>query len=151
MFCFSLCARHIPFTFIHRMVLHRWINCHKSISLYILQQPWPSLSTLTKFIPFQLQSANLDFFIDIHAHSTLMNGFMYGNIFDDEGRARKQAVFPSLMSEIARDFSLPQTNFNRDSIKAGTGRRYVILSKFFTVYLLGFMSFYTTIVSATIW
>ncbi|VDP87860.1 unnamed protein product [Echinostoma caproni] len=66
---------------------------------------------------------DVNFFIDIHAHSTLMNGFMYGNVFEDEERAERQAVFPSLMSRFAEDFSLPQTNFNRDAVKAGTGRR----------------------------
>ncbi|KAA3680985.1 uncharacterized protein DEA37_0000206 [Paragonimus westermani] len=71
------------------------------------------------------QNPNLDvsFFIDIHAHSTLMNGFMYGNVFEDEERAERQAVFPNLLSQFAEDFSLPQTNFNRDVLKAGTGRR----------------------------
>ncbi|KAF5404845.1 cytosolic carboxypeptidase 6 [Paragonimus heterotremus] len=71
------------------------------------------------------QNPNLDvnFFIDIHAHSTLMNGFMYGNVFEDEERAERQAVFPNLLSRFAEDFSLPQTNFNRDALKAGTGRR----------------------------
>ncbi|CAH8612819.1 unnamed protein product [Heterobilharzia americana] len=68
-------------------------------------------------------SVDVNFFIDIHAHSTLMNGFMYGNIYEDEKRAERQATFPSLLSQFAEDFSLPQTNFNKDSVKAGTGRR----------------------------
>ena len=29
---------------------------------------------------------DIEFYIDIHAHSTLMNGFMYGNIYDDLNR-----------------------------------------------------------------
>lgn len=71
----------------------------------------------------QNTAVDVNFFIDIHAHSTLMNGFMYGNVFEDEERAERQAVFPNLMSRFAEDFSLPQTNFNRDAVKAGTGRR----------------------------
>ncbi|TPP63310.1 ATP/GTP binding protein 4 [Fasciola gigantica] len=71
----------------------------------------------------QNTAVDVNFFIDIHAHSTLMNGFMYGNVFEDEDRAERQAVFPNLMSRFAEDFSLPQTNFNRDAVKAGTGRR----------------------------
>ncbi|CAH8497848.1 unnamed protein product [Dicrocoelium dendriticum] len=66
---------------------------------------------------------DVNFFVDIHAHSTMMNGFMYGNVFEDEERAERQAVFPNLLSRFAEDFSLHQTNFNRDSVKAGTGRR----------------------------
>lgn len=69
------------------------------------------------------KSMDVNFFVDIHAHSTLMNGFMYGNVFEDEERAGRQAVFPNLLSRFAEDFSLHQTNFNRDSVKAGTGRR----------------------------
>ena len=66
---------------------------------------------------------SLDFYIDLHAHSTMMNGFMYGNIYDDEDRYERQAVFPKLLCLNAEDFSLSSTSFNRDSVKAGTGRR----------------------------
>ncbi|RMC08661.1 hypothetical protein DUI87_14909 [Hirundo rustica rustica] len=48
---------------------------------------------------------NLEFYIDIHAHSTMMNGFMYGNIFEDEERFQRQAVFPKLLCQNAEDFS----------------------------------------------
>ncbi|OON23765.1 zinc carboxypeptidase [Opisthorchis viverrini] len=75
----------------------------------------------TKELLMQLdQSTTMDvnFFIDIHAHSTLLNGFMYGNVFEDEERAGRQAVFPNLLSQFAEDFSLPQTNFNCDAVKA---------------------------------
>ena len=43
---------------------------------------------------------------DIHAHSTLMNGFMYGNVYDDNDRFERQAVFPKLLCNNAEDFSL---------------------------------------------
>lgn len=66
---------------------------------------------------------NIDFYIDIHAHSTMMNGFMYGNVYEDEARHERQALFPKLFQQNAEDFSLSNTNFNRDAIKAGTGRR----------------------------
>ncbi|VEL44154.1 unnamed protein product [Protopolystoma xenopodis] len=52
-----------------------------------------------------------------------MNGFMYGNIFSNEEQAERQAIFPHLFSRHAEDFSLLQTNFNKDIVKAGTGRR----------------------------
>ena len=45
-------------------------------------------------------------YLDIHAHSTLMNGFMYGNVYDDNDRFEKQAVFPKLLCNNAEDFSL---------------------------------------------
>lgn len=71
-----------------------------------------------------LQKLIVDFFIDLHAHSTLMNGFMYGNTYDDIDRYERQSVFPKLLCANAEDFSLANTNFNRDAVKAGTGRRY---------------------------
>ena len=73
------------------------------------------------------QKSDVDFYIDVHAHSTLMNGFMYGNIYEDMGRFERQAVFPKLLCANADDFSLGNTTFNRDTVKAGTGRRWVIL------------------------
>ena len=65
----------------------------------------------------------LDFYIDIHAHSTLSNGFMYGNVYEDEGRFERQLRFPKLLSARARDFSWSRTVFDRDAVKAGTSRR----------------------------
>ncbi|KAJ8306552.1 hypothetical protein KUTeg_017097 [Tegillarca granosa] len=34
----------------------------------------------------------MDFYIDLHAHSTLMNGFMYGNTYDDIDRYERQTL-----------------------------------------------------------
>jgi len=52
-----------------------------------------------------------------------MNGFMYGNTFDDIERYERNALFPKLLCNNADDFSLANTNFNKDAVKAGTGRR----------------------------
>ncbi|XP_053481286.1 cytosolic carboxypeptidase 6 [Ictalurus furcatus] len=68
---------------------------------------------------------SLEFYIDVHAHSTMMNGFMYGNVFEEEERVQRQAVFPRLLCHNAPDFSLSSTSFNRDVVKAGTGRRFL--------------------------
>ncbi|KAI5095106.1 cytosolic carboxypeptidase 1 [Silurus meridionalis] len=68
---------------------------------------------------------SLEFYIDVHAHSTMMNGFMYGNVFEEEERVQRQAVFPRLLCHNAPDFSLSSTSFNRDMVKAGTGRRFL--------------------------
>ena len=35
-----------------------------------------------------------------------MNGFMYGNVYDDNDRFERQAVFPKLLCNNAEDFSL---------------------------------------------
>ncbi|KAK1164191.1 cytosolic carboxypeptidase 6-like [Acipenser oxyrinchus oxyrinchus] len=68
---------------------------------------------------------SLEFYIDVHAHSTMMNGFMYGNVFEEEERVHRQAVFPRLVCHNAPDFSFSSTSFNRDVVKAGTGRRFL--------------------------
>ncbi|XP_061594196.1 cytosolic carboxypeptidase 6 [Cololabis saira] len=68
---------------------------------------------------------SLEFYIDVHAHSTMLNGFMYGNVFEEEERVQRQAVFPRLVCQNAPDFSFSNTSFNRDVVKAGTGRRFL--------------------------
>ncbi|XP_065904328.1 cytosolic carboxypeptidase 6-like [Dysidea avara] len=68
---------------------------------------------------------DLDFYIDIHAHTTLTNGFMYGNIYAEEDRFERHSVFPKLLCNNAEDFSWSKTSFNRDAVKAGTGRRFL--------------------------
>ncbi|KAK4475858.1 hypothetical protein MN116_001107, partial [Schistosoma mekongi] len=108
-------------------------NYRSSLMGFDLNRQWQSPSLwahptiyATKQLLMKLDNDELvdvNFFIDIHAHSTLMNGFIYGNIYEDEKRAERQATFPSLLSQFAEDFSLPQTNFNKDTLKAGTGRR----------------------------
>ncbi|CAD5111938.1 DgyrCDS1200 [Dimorphilus gyrociliatus] len=89
--------------------------------------PWaqPALYATKNLLMSYDQDNNidLDFYIDIHAHSTLMSGFMYGNTYDDVSRCERQAIFPKLLCQNAEDFSIQNTNFNRDAMKAGTGRR----------------------------
>ncbi|KAB0388288.1 hypothetical protein FD755_003244 [Muntiacus reevesi] len=93
---------------------------------------------------------SLEFYIDIHAHSTMMNGFMYGNIFEDEERFQRQAVFPKLLCQNAEDFSYSSTSFNRDAVKAGTGRRFLggLLDHTSYCYTLE-VSFYSYIIGGT--
>ncbi|XP_066180661.1 cytosolic carboxypeptidase 6-like [Sylvia atricapilla] len=97
-----------------------------------------------------LRKINLEFYIDIHAHSTMMNGFMYGNIFEDEERFQRQAVFPKLLCQNAEDFSYSSTSFNRDAVKAGTGRRFLggLLNDTSYCYTLE-VSFYSYILGGT--
>jgi len=58
-----------------------------------------------------------------------MNGFIYGNVPDDDENKYNSTLstitFPSLFHTKAKDFSLNNTIYNKDPIKAGTGRRYV--------------------------
>ncbi|NXW60883.1 CBPC6 carboxypeptidase, partial [Eurystomus gularis] len=100
-------------------------------------------------VVFPQQKINLEFYIDIHAHSTMMNGFMYGNIFEDEERFQRQAVFPKLLCQNAEDFSYSSTSFNRDAVKAGTGRRFLggLLNDTSYCYTLE-VSFYSYILGA---
>ncbi|KAJ1064458.1 hypothetical protein K5549_017149, partial [Capra hircus] len=100
--------------------------------------------------PFSQQKTSLEFYIDIHAHSTMMNGFMYGNIFEDEERFQRQAVFPKLLCQNAEDFSYSSTSFNRDAVKAGTGRRFLggLLDHTSYCYTLE-VSFYSYIIGGT--
>ncbi|KAL4634900.1 BEN domain-containing protein 5 isoform X1 [Arapaima gigas] len=91
--------------------------------------PWahPTLHAVKQLIVRMNQDpkVSLEFYIDVHAHSTMMNGFMYGNVFEDEERVQRQAVFPRLLCHNAPDFSFFNTSFNRDVVKAGTGRRFL--------------------------
>jgi len=57
----------------------------------------------------------------------MMNGFMYGNIYEDSNRYERQAIFPKLLCSNADDFSMNNTQFNKDAVKAGTGRRFELI------------------------
>ncbi|KAK2907849.1 cytosolic carboxypeptidase 6 [Channa argus] len=91
--------------------------------------PWahPTLHAVKQLIVQMNQDprVSLEFYIDVHAHSTMLNGFMYGNVFEEEERVQRQAVFPRLLCQNAPDFSFSNTSFNRDVVKAGTGRRFL--------------------------
>ena len=49
---------------------------------------------------------------------------MYGNVFEnDETKQLEQQTLPRLFGALSEDFSVSRTNFNKDSVKAGTARR----------------------------
>lgn len=73
----------------------------------------------------------------------MMNGFMYGNVYEDANRFEKHSIFPRLLSRNAEDFSINSTSFNRDAVKAGTGRRYKQKIFFFSKSLHSFVWFRT--------
>uniref|UniRef100_A0A8C0KPB0 Peptidase M14 domain-containing protein n=1 Tax=Canis lupus dingo TaxID=286419 RepID=A0A8C0KPB0_CANLU len=78
--------------------------------------PWahPTLHGVKQLIiqMYNDPKTSLEFYIDIHAHSTMMNGFMYGNIFEDEERFQRQAIFPKLLCQNAEDFSYVGQEFS---------------------------------------
>ncbi|XP_038616078.1 cytosolic carboxypeptidase-like protein 5 [Tachyglossus aculeatus] len=71
--------------------------------------PWahPTLHYIKQLVVHMTKDPNtsLEFYIDIHAHSTKINSFMYGNIFEDEERCQRQLLFPRLLCQNAPDFS----------------------------------------------
>uniref|UniRef100_T1JBE5 Peptidase M14 domain-containing protein n=1 Tax=Strigamia maritima TaxID=126957 RepID=T1JBE5_STRMM len=90
--------------------------------------PWahPTLFA-TKNLLRQLNGDNtvdLDFFIDIHAHSSLKGSFVYGNQYDDVYRAERHTLFPKLLGQVAEDFNPGASVYNRDPNKNGTARRF---------------------------
>ncbi len=66
-------------------------------------------------------NVNLDFFIDMHSHSSATNGFMYVNHMDDT--RQEQLIYPKLLDVLAKEFSFSDTRVCRDMSKIGTGRR----------------------------
>ena len=48
---------------------------------------------------------------------------MYGNVVESADEQLDQQLLPRLFGALSEDFSLSRTNFNKDSVKAGTARR----------------------------
>ncbi|XP_056645865.1 cytosolic carboxypeptidase 6 [Diorhabda sublineata] len=67
----------------------------------------------------------LDFVIDIHAHSSLKGCFMYGNSYEDVYRYERHILFPKLLANTSDDYVPENTMFNSDINKIGTARRYL--------------------------
>ncbi|XP_060516211.1 cytosolic carboxypeptidase 6 [Cylas formicarius] len=70
------------------------------------------------------RECQLDFVIDIHAHSSLTGCFVYGNTYDDVYRYERHILFPKLLATTADDYVPENTMFNSDSNKIGTSRRF---------------------------
>jgi len=70
-----------------------------------------------------MQGVQLDFFIDLHAHSTATNAFTYCNLFDDNPKKNAlTTVFPRLLDMYCSDFLFDKSKFCRNPKKAGSGR-----------------------------
>ncbi|KAJ9452879.1 Cytosolic carboxypeptidase 6 [Diplonema papillatum] len=76
----------------------------------------------------------LAFFMDIHAHSTCTNAFMFVNTgggssgsFDAKGVTeevvKNAMIFPKLLGQLDKTFSFQASRFCREPSKLGTGRR----------------------------
>eukprot|EP00919_Chromeraceae_sp_WS-2016_P055676 GHVR01132271.1.p1 GENE.GHVR01132271.1~~GHVR01132271.1.p1 ORF type:complete len:151 (-),score=10.31 GHVR01132271.1:90-542(-) len=73
----------------------------------------------------------LDMFIDVHAHSTATNSFMYCNLLNVNNsleRVVQERIFPSLLAESCAQFSFEATKFDNDVTKAGSARRAISTS-----------------------
>jgi len=90
---------------------------------------WRSHPTITavKMLIRQLSHVStvvLDYFIDIHAHTTATNGFVYCNEFTaDSNKNDLTTVFPRLLDLYSPDFTFDKCKFCRNPKKAGSGRR----------------------------
>ena len=65
----------------------------------------------------------LDMIIDMHAHSTCMNGFIFANMPSDPRDMDKVSAFPKALGSLQKDFAQASCKFDTDPSKAGTGRR----------------------------
>mmetsp|Transcript_5881 Transcript_5881/g.18088 ORF Transcript_5881/g.18088 Transcript_5881/m.18088 type:complete len:118 (-) Transcript_5881:856-1209(-) len=62
-------------------------------------------------------------FLDMHAHSTAMGGFVYANAPNAPRHMEQVATFPRALGNHSRELSFDRTKFCADPSKAGTGRR----------------------------
>eukprot|EP01061_Rhynchopus_euleeides_P011882 TRINITY_DN21481_c0_g1_i1.p1 TRINITY_DN21481_c0_g1~~TRINITY_DN21481_c0_g1_i1.p1 ORF type:complete len:441 (+),score=138.19 TRINITY_DN21481_c0_g1_i1:172-1494(+) len=77
------------------------------------------------------EGTELDFFMDMHAHSTCTNAFMFVNTSDGDRKGstayeestRSAMVFPRILAGLEKTFSVQASRFCREPSKLGTGRR----------------------------
>ncbi|XP_042229939.1 uncharacterized protein LOC121871568 [Homarus americanus] len=71
------------------------------------------------------QWCELDLVLDLHAHSSLLGTFIYGNSYDDVYRHERHIVFPKMLSHACEDYNHYNTIYNKDPAKANTARRWL--------------------------
>ena len=123
-------------------------NFKASLMGYDLNRQWNQVSTyahptIAAIKTHLLQVAanktlELDMVLDLHAHSSLLGSFIYGNSYDDVYRFERHILFPKLLAHNTPDFNTSQTMYNRDPNKASTARRFLcdILPSVVNVYTL---------------
>ena len=65
----------------------------------------------------------LEMVLDMHAHSTCMNGFIFANMPENPKDIDEVAAFPRVLGLHCKDFSSSGCKFDTDPNKMGTGRR----------------------------
>jgi len=68
-------------------------------------------------------TCRLNLFVDVHAHSTCMNGFIFANVPEDPRHFEAVAAFPKALANHSPTFAFSGTKYCADPSKAGTGRR----------------------------
>ncbi|XP_052865255.1 cytosolic carboxypeptidase 6 [Anopheles cruzii] len=89
------------------------------------QYTHPTLVAVMKMLKEYDNSScyQVDFVIDIHAHSSLTGTFIYGSTYDNVYRYERHLVFPKLFATKCEDFCQEHMMFNADDRKSGTARR----------------------------
>ncbi|EAT34582.1 AAEL013187-PA, partial [Aedes aegypti] len=85
-----------------------------------------SSGELKWIITLRFQCYQVDFVIDIHAHSSLTGTFIYGSTYDNVYRYERHLVFPKLFASKCEDFCQEHMMFNADDRKSGTARRFFV-------------------------
>ncbi|XP_066958146.1 cytosolic carboxypeptidase-like protein 5 isoform X1 [Macrobrachium rosenbergii] len=88
---------------------HPTIYAAKELILQLDEAPW----------------CELDLVLDLHAHSSLLGTFIYGNSYDDVYRHERHIVFPKMMSYACEDYCHDNTIYNKDPAKSQTARRWL--------------------------
>ncbi|XP_045119371.1 cytosolic carboxypeptidase 6-like [Portunus trituberculatus] len=88
---------------------HPTIHATKKLLLMLNEAPW----------------CELDLILDLHAHSSLLGTFIYGNSYDDVYRHERHIVFPKMLSHACEDYCHYNTIYNRDPAKGQTARRWL--------------------------
>ncbi|XP_053650195.2 cytosolic carboxypeptidase-like protein 5 [Cherax quadricarinatus] len=73
----------------------------------------------------QAEWCDLDLVLDLHAHSSLLGTFIYGNSYDDVYRHERHIVFPKMLSHCCEDYCHYNTIYNKDPSKAHSARRWL--------------------------
>ncbi|XP_021710132.1 cytosolic carboxypeptidase 6 isoform X1 [Aedes aegypti] len=92
------------------------------------QYTHPTLAAAMKMLKEYDNSScyQVDFVIDIHAHSSLTGTFIYGSTYDNVYRYERHLVFPKLFASKCEDFCQEHMMFNADDRKSGTARRFFV-------------------------
>jgi len=89
---------------------------------------WKTHPTITavKMLLRQLKfvdGVKLNYFMDLHAHSTATGAFTYCNLFDEQPKKNSlTTIFPRLLDMYSPDFAFDKSKFCRNPKKAGSGR-----------------------------